>query len=220
MKKTISPTIPTNFERIFHPQNIAIIGVSTENGGSGFGSRMFLAIKAMGFDGKIFPVNPKGGNLDELQIYRQVEDIPEKVDFAIITVAAKLVPGVLEGCRKKGIEGVEILSAGFSELGTEAGKELENKIQQIAAAGIRVVGPNCFGIYCPQSGLHCFQDRIFRVKPVLWLFFLKAEEWPLTLPIKENGWAFGLARWSALAMARICGKRNYCNIWRMIQKQK
>jgi acyl-CoA synthetase (NDP forming) len=153
MKKTISQPIPTDFERIFHPQNIAIIGVSAEDGGTGFGSGMFRAIKAMGFDGKIFPVNPKGGNLDELLIYKQVEDIPEKVDFAIITVAAKHVPEVLEGCRRKGIEGVEILSSGFSELGTEAGKELEKKIQQIAAAGIRVVGPNCFGIYCPKSGL-------------------------------------------------------------------
>jgi acyl-CoA synthetase (NDP forming) len=153
MKKTISPTIPTDFERIFHPQNIAIIGVSAEDGNRGFGSGMFRVIKAMGFEGKIFPVNPKGGNLNELQIYKQVEDIPEKVDFAIITVAAKLVPEVLEGCRRKGIEGAEILSSGFSELGTQAGKELENKIQQIAAAGIRVVGPNCFGIYCPKSGL-------------------------------------------------------------------
>ncbi|HJX36087.1 MAG TPA: CoA-binding protein [Dehalococcoidales bacterium] len=153
MKKTISQTIPTDFERIFHPQNIAIIGVSAEDGNRGFGSGMFRVIKAMGFEGKIFPVNPKGGNLNELQIYKQVEDIPEKVDFAIITVAAKLVPEVLEGCRRKGIEGAEILSSGFSELGTQVGKELENKIQQIAAAGIRVVGPNCFGIYCPKSGL-------------------------------------------------------------------
>jgi acyl-CoA synthetase (NDP forming) len=153
MKKPVFQTIPTDFERIFHPQNIAIIGVSAEDGGTGFGSGMFRAIKTMGFEGKIFPVNPKGGNLDGLPIYKQVEDIPERVDFAIITVAAKLVPEVLEGCRRKGIEGAEILSSGFSELGTQAGKELEKKIQQIAAAGVRVVGPNCFGIYCPQSGL-------------------------------------------------------------------
>ena len=65
MKKTISQTIPTDFERIFHPQNIAIIGVSAKDGGTGFGSGIFRALKAMGFEGKIFPVNPKGGNLDE-----------------------------------------------------------------------------------------------------------------------------------------------------------
>ena len=153
MKIIIPPTIPTYFERIFHPQSIAIIGVSAESGGTGFGSGMFRAIKTMGFEGKMFPVNPKGGNLNGLQIYKQVEDIPGKVDFAIITVSAKYVPEVLEGCLKKGIEGVEIISSGFSELGDEAGKELENRVQQIAATGIRVIGPNCFGIYCPKSAL-------------------------------------------------------------------
>ena len=123
MKTSIPQATPTDFERIFHPQNIAIIGISADDGGTGFGSGMFLAIKAMGFEGKIFPVNPKGGNLNGSHIYKQVEDIEELVDFAIITVAAKHVPEVLEGCLRKGIEGVEILSSGFSELGTEAGKE-------------------------------------------------------------------------------------------------
>ena len=153
MKTSIPQATPTDFERIFHPHNIAIIGISAEDGGTGFGSGMFRALKAMGFEGNIFPVNPKGGNLDGLPIYKQVENIEEIVDFAIITVAAKNVPEVLEGCLRKGIEGVEILSSGFSELGTETGYELEKRIQQISAGGIRVVGPNCFGIYCPKSGL-------------------------------------------------------------------
>lgn len=153
MKINILPAIPTDYERIFYPQSIAIIGVSAESGSTGFGSGMFRAIKAMGFEGKIFLVNPKGGNLDGLQIYQQVEDIPQKVDFAIITVSAKHVPEVLEGCLKKGIEGAEIISSGFNELGDETGKELEKKIKQISAAGIRVIGPNCFGIYCPKSSL-------------------------------------------------------------------
>jgi acyl-CoA synthetase (NDP forming) len=151
--KTSTQTIPTDFERIFHPQRLAIVGVSAEEGGVGFGSGMFRAITAMGFEGEIFPVNPKGGSIAGLTIYKQVEDIPGKLDFAIITVAARLVPEVLEACRKKGAAGAEILSAGFSELGTAEGKDLENQIKQIAAKRIRVIGPNCFGIYCPKSGL-------------------------------------------------------------------
>ncbi len=146
-------TIMTDYERIFHPQKLAIVGVSTEEGGTGFGSGMFTALTAMGFEGEIFPVNPKGGKFFGTDIYRQVEDIPVKLDFAVICVTAKAVPDVLEACRKKGAAGAEILSAGFSELGTEAGLNLEKKICEIAAKGIRVVGPNCFGIYCPRSGL-------------------------------------------------------------------
>lgn len=144
---------PTDYERIFHPKAIAIIGVSAEEFGTGFGAGMLRGIAAMGFEGTIYPVNPKGGTLSGMEIFKRVEDIPGSVDFAIIAVNAKYVPDTLEACLKIGVAGAEILSSGFSELGTEEGKELERQITQIAARGIRVVGPNCFGIYCPKSGL-------------------------------------------------------------------
>lgn len=144
---------PTDYERIFHPETIAIIGVSSDANGLGFGAGMFRAITAMGFEGKIFPVNPKGGKIAGLEIYKRVEDIPEQVDFAVIAVNARYVPDALEACRQIGVAGAEILSSGFCELGTEEGKELERQIKNIAAKGIRVIGPNCFGIYCPASGL-------------------------------------------------------------------
>ena len=114
---------------------------------------MFKALKAMGFEGEILPVNPKGGTIAGLNIFKSVEEIPGKIDFAMIAVTARHVPDVLEACRKKGAAGAEILSSGFSEMGTAEGKELERRIKEIAAKGIRVVGPNCFGIYCPASGL-------------------------------------------------------------------
>jgi acyl-CoA synthetase (NDP forming) len=63
------------------------------------------------------------------------------------------VPAALEECRKKGAAGAEIMSSGFRELGTSEGSDLEEEIKKIAARGIRVIGPNCFGIYCPESGL-------------------------------------------------------------------
>lgn len=144
---------PTDYERIFHPKTIAIIGVSSDVNGLGFGAGMFRAITAMGFEGKIFPVNPKGGTIAGLEIYKRVEDIPGQVDFAVVAVNAQYVPDTLEACLRAGVAGAEILSSGFSELGTQEGKELEHKIKNIAAKGIRVIGPNCFGIYCPRSGL-------------------------------------------------------------------
>ena len=127
-QKNCDTTI-ADYERIFHPQKLAIVGVSEE--GTGFGSGMFNALQAMGFEGEIFPVNPKGGKFSGTDIYRQIEDIPVRLDFAIICVTAKAVPDVLEACRKNGAAGAEILSAGFSELGTAEGIELEKKIRQI-----------------------------------------------------------------------------------------
>ncbi|MBR9981154.1 MAG: CoA-binding protein [Desulfatitalea sp.] len=141
----------TNFEKIFHPQRIAVVGVSTE--GTGFGSGIVYSLNAMGFAGQIFLVNPKGGELNGTPILPSVADIPGTIDLAIIAVQARAVPEVLEVCRQKGAAGAEIFSSGFKELGTDEGILLERQIVQIANRGIRVIGPNCFGIYCPKSGL-------------------------------------------------------------------
>lgn len=142
---------PTDFERIFHPKRIAIVGVSQK--GLGFGAGIFVTLQLIGFDGEIFLVNPKGGELNGETIYRGVADIPGTIDFAIIAVAARAVPDVIEQCRQKGAAGVEILSSGFRELATEEGIALEQQVVEAASRGIRVIGPNCFGIYCPRSGL-------------------------------------------------------------------
>ena len=141
------------YERIFHPQRVAIVGVSSEGATVGFGNGILIAMQAMGFEGELIPVNPKGGTFAGINIYKQVDDIPGDVDFAVIAVAARLVPSVLEACRLKGVAGAEVISSGFSELGTAEGVALEEQIRMIAAKGIRVIGPNCFGIYCPKSGL-------------------------------------------------------------------
>ncbi|MDD5711352.1 MAG: CoA-binding protein [Smithellaceae bacterium] len=140
-----------DFDRIFNPKRIAFVGVSA--GGYGFANEMLSSHLKMGFAGAIYPVNPKGGEIFGLTIYRSVEEIPESIDFAIIAVAARFVPETLEACRLKGAAGAEIVSAGFREAATNEGADLEQRVKAICAKGIRVVGPNCFGIYCPESGL-------------------------------------------------------------------
>ncbi len=143
----------TDYERIFHPRRIAVVGVSSDGGTVGFGNGVFMAMKSMGFEGELIPVNPKGGQFAGCPIQRSIEDIPGEIDFAVIAVAARLVPAALEACRLKGAAGAEVISSGFSELGTAEGETLENDIRVAAVRGIRVIGPNCFGIYCPKSGL-------------------------------------------------------------------
>ena len=144
---------PPDYEKMFHPKRIAILGVSREGAGVGFGNGLLLALQAMGYEGEMFPVNPRGGTFAGLNILGTVEDIPGEIDFAVIAVAARMVPESLEACRKKGATGAEIISSGFSELGTPEGIALEQEIREIASRGIRVIGPNCFGIYCPKSVL-------------------------------------------------------------------
>lgn len=147
-------------ERIFHPKRIAVIGVSA--GSMGFGSRTIETLLHFGYKGEIYPVNPKGGTISGLEIYKTVEEIPGDLDLAIIAVPAPFVPEALEACRLKGVIGAEILSAGFKELATPEGRALEEKIKNISRKGIRVVGPNCFGIYCPAGGLTILPGLDFR----------------------------------------------------------
>jgi acyl-CoA synthetase (NDP forming) len=151
---TCEETVPVDtqdFERIFNPGRIAIVGVSAN--GMSFGSGILGALTAIGFEGEICPVNPKGGEFSGMKIYKDVSEIPGQIDFAIIAVPARLVPAAIDACRKKGAAGAEILSAGFRESGTAEGAVLEEEIRKEARKGIRIIGPNCFGIYCPKSGL-------------------------------------------------------------------
>jgi len=150
----ITQEIPKEFEdldRMFAPASMAIIGVSSE--GFGFGRGIFLSHLAIGYAGKLYPVNRNGGSIEGMTIYPSIEAIPDKIDFAIIAVPAKHVTSALEACRIKGAVGAEVLSSGFSETGTPEGVALEEELRTVAGRGIRVLGPNCFGIYCPSSGL-------------------------------------------------------------------
>ena len=86
-------------DRIFEPRSIAVVGVSAE--GFGFGRGIFLSLMAIGYEGKLYPVNKRGGSIGGMDIYSSIEAIPDKIDFAIISVPAQLVPSALEACRER-----------------------------------------------------------------------------------------------------------------------
>jgi acyl-CoA synthetase (NDP forming) len=136
---------------LFYPRTQAVVGVSRDE--MKFGSRFLQALLDFGFKGKIYPVNPAGTEVLGLKTYQSVRDLPEPVDMAAIMVPAPRVPEVLEDCLAMGVKGAEVFTSGFAETGDERGRALESQLTLIARRGIRIVGPNCFGIYCPASGL-------------------------------------------------------------------
>ena len=136
---------------IFYPRTLAVVGVSRDE--AKFGSLFLRALLDFGFKGRIYPVHPEGGEILGLKAYPSVRDIPEPVDLAAIMVPAPHVPAVLEDCLAKGVPGAEVFTSGFSETGDERAAALERELARIARRGIRIVGPNCFGIYCPGGGL-------------------------------------------------------------------
>jgi len=139
-------------DRLFSPSSIAIIGASQDiDKGGGF---VLHGLLQGGFQGKLYPVNPKQTEIMGLKTYPSILDIPDEVDEAIIAVAARIVPRVMAECAQKGVKFAVIHSAGFSELGTE-GKELEDEMLRIAQqGGTRIVGPNCMGLYNPRANLN------------------------------------------------------------------
>jgi acetyltransferase len=113
----------------------------------------------LGFEGKVYPVNITKKEILGIRAYQRVDQLPEKVDLAIIATPAKTVPAVLEQCGKAGILGVIIISAGFKEIGSE-GRALEDQIQATKRKyNLRIIGPNCFGIIRPSIALNAtFSD--------------------------------------------------------------
>jgi len=141
----------SEFEPIFYPKTLAVIGASADE--RKFGGGFLRSLREFGFKGKIYPVNPKGTEVLGLKMYPNVRDIPEPVDLAHIMVPAPFVPQVLQDCVAKGVKAAQIFTAGFKETGEEEGRRLEEELVKIARNGIRLIGPNCFGVYCPASGL-------------------------------------------------------------------
>jgi len=108
-----------------------------------------------GFEGGVYSVNPNKKELVGLKCYPRLADIPGPVDHVIVAISAHVVPPLLMECASKNVKACTIFSAGFSELGTGEGRRLEQEIVDISGkSGLRIIGPNCMGIYCPSTGLH------------------------------------------------------------------
>ncbi len=151
-------------DRLFNPDSIAFIGVSKDERKTG-GQFLKSLIKA-DFKGKLYPVNPNASEIMGLKAYQSIMDIPGEVDLAIITVPARYVPPVMDECSRKKVRFAVVHSAGFSELGEE-GKALEAEMLRYARlGGIRIIGPNCMGLYTPKARLNTIAyDSVISYEP-------------------------------------------------------
>jgi acyl-CoA synthetase (NDP forming) len=148
----ISSTV-SDLEQIFHPKSLSIVGASSREGSFG---RMFLeGLIRIGFR-EIYPVHPRETELLGLKAYQGIKDIPHDVDIAILMTPPDSTVQVVQDCAEKGMKGLIVFTAGFGERGAE-GKQIEQHICTVARSkGIRVIGPNSIGIYCPTSRLVTF----------------------------------------------------------------
>lgn len=147
------PVDPRDLGNLFYPRSIAFVGASAEI--SKWGQLMFTNVVAGNFQGNVYLVNPKGGEIAGRKVFKSVTEIPDPVDLAVITIPAGRVMPVIDELKQKGIKNVLLISSGFAETGSE-GKILEEDLMKKAReAGILILGPNTMGICNPHISLYC-----------------------------------------------------------------
>ena len=145
------PPLGFGVDVFFRPRGVAVIGASREPGKVGY---MVLYNLKNSFPGPVYPVNPRAREILGLPAYRSVLEVPDPVDLAVVAVPARIVPRVAEEAGRRGVRGLIVLSAGFREVGGE-GVLLERRLVGIARRyGMRIVGPNCIGVYSPSTGVN------------------------------------------------------------------
>ena len=131
-------------DAILRPRSIAVIGASRQPNTIGW--QILDNLLRFGFNGPLYPVNPKAEVIHSIRAYPGVRAIPDPVDLAIVVVPKQLVLGVAEECGQKGVKGLVVITAGFAEVG---GEGIEREAKLLAAVkryGMRMVGPNCMGV--------------------------------------------------------------------------
>ena len=142
-----------DLNKMFKPESVAVIGASNQPGKVGY-----IIVDNLindGFEGKIYPVNPKGGEILGKQAYASIKDIPEKVDLVIITIPSVFVNETVKDCGEAGVENMVVITAGFKEIGGE-GVKLEEELTALGEKyNINIIGPNSLGItdsHTPLNG--------------------------------------------------------------------
>jgi len=140
-------------DSLFHPRSIAVVGASDAyfNGVT----RLFLhTLLQFKYEGKVYPVNPKFEKVAGLKCYPSLKDIPGDVDYVISIVPAAATPGLLDDCIAKGVKALHLYTAGYAETDEKERGDLQDRlIARAHNSGVRILGPNCMGLFVPAEGI-------------------------------------------------------------------
>ena len=194
-KNSITKTKPNkeHMEAFFTPKSVALVGASSTPGK--IGNSILDSLVNYDYKGEVYPINPKADMIFGKKCYPSVSKIPDSVDLVVISVDLSVTPPVLEDCAKKGIHNVVIVSGGGKELGGERA-DYEAEIKKISAKHkIRIIGPNCIGMFNAANRLDCAfqgQERMIRAKlgPVA----LLSQSGTMGISFLETANSFGLSK--------------------------
>jgi acyl-CoA synthetase (NDP forming) len=145
-------------EALFNPKGIAVIGASANVGKWGY--IVPANILSGGYKGELFLVNPRGGEVHSMPVYRSMAEIGKRVDLAMVTIPAQGVEGLLEDCAQAGVKAIIVISGGFSESSREGLLLEEGLAKKAGELGVRIVGPNTMGIYSAPWSLNALMPPV------------------------------------------------------------
>lgn len=178
------------------PKSIAIIGASDKEGSVG---RAITSNIMKGYTGKIFPISPTRDTVFDKKAYKNVLDVPEEIDLAVIITKNDIVPSVLEECGKKKMKGAIVITAGFKEV-NEAGAALERRLGEIAKQyDLRIIGPNCLGVMnlAPQTMMN---STFLKVTPKSGGIALVSQSGAICAALVEDASAQGIGFSAVISM--------------------
>ena len=143
-------------DQLFNPQSVAMIGASTSP--LKIGTTTLLSLVAGGFKSKIYPINPKGGEILGLKAYGSVKEVPGNIDLALICVPAASVLQVIRECTEAGVKMGVVITSGFAEVDEEGRRSQQEIVNVAREGGMRIVGPNCMGMMSSNSNLYALMN--------------------------------------------------------------
>jgi acetyl-CoA synthetase (ADP-forming) len=193
-----------NLHALLHPRSVAVVGASANPGKLGY--HVMKSLTQGGFQGSIFPINPKESELFGIQAHPSLLDVSQDIDLAVVVLPAQAVPSIIQQCADKGVRGIVLITAGFKEIDDEQGAQLQEQISTLAnEAGIPVIGPNTFGLVNLHAGLNAsFTPEFSQVK-----------KGGISLISQSGGMAHMLAFLAMeqnVGLSKIVGVGNRCNV--------
>ncbi|HEX2014928.1 MAG TPA: acetate--CoA ligase family protein [Nitrososphaera sp.] len=178
----------------FNAKSVALVGASPEAGK--VGNSVLESLVKHDYKGKVFPVNAKGyPEIMGIRAYKSIEDIPEKVDVVVVTVDLKFVPDLLKSAAKKDIHNFVVISGGGKELGGERAA-IEAQVKDLSQQlRIRIIGPNCIGMFNGESRLDCaFQGHARMLRPKNGSVAFLSQSGTVGIAFMESADTFGMSK--------------------------
>ena len=194
-KNSISKAKPNieSMESFFTPESVALVGASATPGK--IGNSVLVALGKQDYKGKVYPINPKQESILGIKCYPSLDAINEKVDLVVVCIDLAECGPIMETCANKGIHNVVIVSGGGKELGGDRAA-MESKVKELSLKHkIRVIGPNCIGMFNAANRLDCAfqgQERMVRSKLGNVAFF--SQSGTMGISMLESADVFGLSK--------------------------